>query len=74
MTERLNQFTGCSDRTLKIRLKNMLADLKELREDDEELGGGDPLEGIYERIADLESEIKRRAALSAPSTDAKGRG
>lgn len=55
----INQFTGCSDRTLARRLKSML---DELRNSDEELGGGSPLEGIYEHIDDLEKEIAQRAA------------
>ena len=59
----LNEFTGASTRTLKIRLKNMLVDLDEIRASDGH--GGSPLEGILERIGDLEAELKRRAQLEA---------
>lgn len=40
----------------------MLADYEAMRASDEGLGGGDPFEGILERIDDLDAEIKRRAA------------
>lgn len=54
----LNQFTGASDRTLRLRLSNLRRDWKAVRSG--EGYGGSPGEGILEMIADLEDEIKRR--------------
>lgn len=66
----LNQFTGMSTASLEAKLADELAALERMQNDDEGLGGGDPFEGILIRIDDLEAEIKRRAAIVAPTDGA----
>jgi hypothetical protein len=59
----LNRFIGISTKTLESRLENLENRLEELRksiDDGEELGGGSPLEHIYDEIDDLADEIVRR--------------
>lgn len=58
----INQFLGCSMRTLKARLENIDAELKAINESDEG-GAVDGREWRIEAITDLENEIKRREAL-----------
>lgn len=57
---RLNQFTGASTKTLRIRLNNLRADWNSVRSGDGH--GGSPGEGILEMIVDLEDELTRRAS------------
>lgn len=66
----LNQFTGMSTERLKDKLTEEVTALENMRSSDEELGGGDPFEGVLIRIEDLEAELKRRAALVAPTDGA----
>lgn len=56
----INQFTGCSMKTLRRRLKNTKQDLEDFLNDPDAGGGGSPTEGMRERIEDLEQEIERR--------------
>jgi hypothetical protein len=50
-----------STASLEAKLAKELADFADMRNSEEELGGGDPFEGVLERIDDLEAELKRRA-------------
>lgn len=59
----LNQFTGCSTKTLKKRLAHLTKVLEDFYADPDAGGGGSPTEGIRERIEDLENELARREKL-----------
>lgn len=59
----LNQYTGRSNRSLEnSHAKKCAYELKIRRGelDDEEMGGGSPLEGFYDDWEDLMIEMKRR--------------
>lgn len=58
----LNQFTGASTATLEKRLKRLEKTVAAIHSGEDEGGGGSPLEGLYERIDDLEAELLRRKA------------
>lgn len=56
----VNQFTGCSDKTLRARLKHQIEALDKFDNDPEAGGGGSPREFMLDRIEDLEREIEQR--------------
>lgn len=61
----LNQFTGMSDRTLRIRMMSLRREWRAIRSSDGH--GGSPGEGTLEMIDDLEAEMKRRTAAKRKS-------
>lgn len=60
----LNNFSGMTDARLIKKHAEMLASLRHLLESDEELGGGSPLEGFYDRLEDIERELVSRGLMS----------
>jgi hypothetical protein len=59
----LNQFTGASDRTLRIRLANLNGDFEAARSGDGHCGS--PGEGILEQIHAIEAELAERKLRKA---------
>lgn len=53
----LNQFTGCSDKTLRARLKHQIEALDKFDNDPEAGGGGSPREFMLDRIEDVDGSI-----------------
>ena len=56
----INQFTGMRTEKLEKRLRSLEATVQSLTSGEEEGGGGSPLEGLYEKIEDIEAELRRR--------------
>lgn len=64
----LNQFTGMKTSALVIRLGRLNKTVDKIHSGDDEGGGGSPLEGLYEQIADLEAELVRRVRAQQTTT------
>lgn len=59
----INEFTGASEATLRRRLHSLRRTVDDICNDPDAGGGGSPLEGLSERIDDIETELKRRHDL-----------
>ena len=56
----VNHFSGMRTATLEAKLRKLDATVAKITSGEEEGGGGSPLEGLYDQIEDIESELHRR--------------